>query len=152
MAEKSTKNCKSLSVFPFIVRPSDKGGGCLGVFFKYIFFFFPFGNDYFRRFLLCVVPVGEVIPLPLSMASKTLCCGFLAWRSSVLPNNTARCWPRARVISQLQWHKYQQTGRVPLSHTAAQNLATVLPTLPTFYLQVYDLCWFSLKSWLWESH
>lgn len=55
---------KSLLVFPGIVRPSDKG--CLKK------NYFPFGNYHFKRFPLHIVLVGEVIPAPLSMASKTL--------------------------------------------------------------------------------
>ena len=64
MAEKSIKDCKSLLVFPGIVRPSEEG--CLKK------NYFPFGNDHFKRFPLRIVLAGEVIPAPLSMASKTL--------------------------------------------------------------------------------
>lgn len=114
MAEKSIKNWKSLSVFPGIVRCSDKG--CLKK------NYFPFGDYHFERFPLCIVSAGEVIPGPLSMASRTLfVVGVLAWRSSALPNNTVCQGLRARSVPQLQWQKYQQTHQVPPSHTMAES-------------------------------
>lgn len=37
--------------------------------------YFPFGNYHFETFPLRIVSEGEVIPGPLSMASRTLFCG-----------------------------------------------------------------------------
>lgn len=111
MAEKSIKNGKSLSVFPGIVRRSDKG--CLKK------NYFPFGDYHFERFPLRIVLVGEVIPGPLSMSLFVR--GVLAWRSTALPNNTVCQGMRARSVPQLQWQKYQQTHQVPPSHTMAES-------------------------------
>lgn len=46
--------------------------------------YFPFGDYHFERFPLRIVLVEEVIPGPLSMASRTLfVVGVLAWRRSL---------------------------------------------------------------------
>lgn len=85
--------------------------------------YFPFGDYHFERFPLRIVLAGEVIPGPLSMASRTLfVVGVLAWRSSVVPNNTVCQWLRARFVPQLQWQKDQQTHQVPPSHTKAESI------------------------------
>lgn len=80
MAEKSIKNWKSLSVLPGIVRRPDKG--CLKK------NYFPFGNYHFERFPLRIVSAGEVIPGPLSMASRSLCVLWGFWHGGAVLSQT----------------------------------------------------------------
>jgi len=137
MDEKSIKNCKSLLVFPGIVRSSDKG--CLKK--KY----FPFANYHSKRFPLRIVLAGEVTPVPLSMASKT----FLLWVFGMKEQGSSKqyCTPVAKgqiylsvTVAQISTNPASAAE----SHRGAESGHSAADP-PEFYLWFHDLCQFSFN-------
>lgn len=144
MAEKSIKNWKSLLVFPGIVRCSDKG--CL----KKIIF--PVVITTLKGFRSALFERGKLFqglsPWP---AEFFLLWGF--WRGGAVFFQTI-LYASGRGPGLSLSYSGTNINKLMQCHQVTPRLspATLLLTLPMFYLRVHDLCCFSFKPWLWESH